>query len=390
MATNNLSTPSVNDTTINRAAHPNAIVQSAQSQWFRRPADHKFADLTKLKTAVHSRRMRSEEYVGDVRNIRWNLQDGRIVSEVTLGDKRPTLLLEPSHYSFSQGCSLVGAPAGYFRDKLADRPDLVVAALNHSYAAREAESVMVMAVRQLRDDAMSRLQAVTSDSYGRIWDADVVDAAEAILARTDGRFNAPLDWSKEKRALFASDRDVFMFFCDGGSIVDGGGDRDEMHRGFFMWNSEVGTQTFGIAAFLFRTVCGNFGIWGAQDVRMLKIRHTSGGPARFINEAVPALREYVNMSAKPVEDAVRRAKQLLLPPGQEAFDEFFMKHKAARFTRPEIRRAQEHATAEEGQCASLWDMYNGFTAAARVLAFADAKVDLERRAGKLMEALVEG
>lgn len=389
MATN-LTTPTINAQTADRATTGN-ITSMAQSQWFRRPADHKFASLDALLNAVRSRRSRSAEFVGDVRSIQWAVDPLPVTQDiqmhVTLGPRRPMLTLQPSHYSFSQACSLVGAPAGYFRDKLADRPDLVVQALNHGFTKRDAESVKLMTVDP-RVSGPTRLQAVTSESYGRIWDADVVEAAKVIIDRTEGRFDAPHDWGKEKRSLFASDRDVFMFFCDGGSIVDGGGERDQLHRGFFMWNSEVGTQTFGIACFLFRAVCGNFGIWGAQDVRMLKIRHTSGGPARFINEAVPALREYLAMSAKPVETAVRKAKTLMLPTAQDALDEFFMKHPAAKFTRPEIRRAVDTATAEEGQCATLWDAYNGFTAVARTMAFAEAKVDLEKRAGKLMEALV--
>lgn len=381
----------MNAATIDAARNPNAVISAPQSQWFRRPADHKFPSLEALRAAVHSRRTRSAEVKADVKSFQFMRQgDHDIVARVTLGNKLPTLTLQPTHFSFGQACSLVGAPAGYFRDRLDTRPDIVVAALNHGYAKRESEGVKVMSIRP-KTDGLDKLQAVTSQTYGRIWDADVVDAAMRIIERTGNRFHAPLDWGREKRSLFASDRDVFMFFIDGGSIVEGGGERDQLNRGWFMWNSEVGTQTFGIACFLFRQVCGNFGIWGAQDVRVLKIRHTSGGPARFINEAIPALNDYVRMSAKPVETAVRAAKALELPEAAavgDTFIEYFMKHKAAKFTRPEIKRAVEFADAEEGQHHTLWDMYNGFTAQARMMAFADAKIDLEKRAGRLLESLV--
>lgn len=383
-------TTTMNASTIDLAKNPSQVTSAAQSQWFRRPNDHKFESLDALYTAVNSRRSRSEEVKTDIKRFAFARDDNRggIITRVELGAKLPTLTLEPTHYSFSQACGLVGLPAGVMRDKFAKRPDIVVEALNHCYKDREAEGVKLMSIRPKNGDGLSRMQAITSQTYGRIWDADVVDAARRIIARTGGRFHAPLDWGKQKRALFASDRDVFMFFIDGGSIVEGGGERDQMHRGWFMWNSEVGTQTFGIACFLFRAVCGNFGIWGAQDVRVMKIRHTSGGPARFINDAIPALEDYVKMSAKPIEDAVKKAKTLELPQGNEEFFEYFMKHKAAKFTRPEIKRAVEFADAEEGQHATLWDMYNGFTAAARMMAFAEAKVDMEKRAGRLLETLV--
>jgi len=151
----------------------------------------------------------------------------------------------------------------------------------------------------------------------------------------------------------------------------------------------VGSKTMGIACFLFRGVCGNFGIWGAQDVRVLKIRHSSGGPERFINEAIPALNDYVRMTAKPIEQAVRKAKALELPAASDDFSAWFMSGKnGAKFNAAEVRRAVEFADAEEGKHNTLWDMYNGFTAAARQMAFVESKVDMEKRAGQLLEVLV--
>jgi hypothetical protein len=386
----------VNSSTIDLAKNPSAVVGSAQSQWFRRPADHKFESLEKLKAAVDDRRRRA--YVEDVDANSFRLMAGtgndkegfRVVSTVPV-KRGPDRKIEtvPTHYAFGQMCSLIGAPAGYFRDKLADRPDIVTAAVNYGMEKRDSEGVKLMAVSPRSGNSLDRLYAVTSQTYGRIWDADVVAAAEKIIAGTNGRFYAPLDWSRKTRALFASDRDVFMFFIDGGSIVDGGGERDQLNRGWFIWNSEVGSKTFGIACFLFRQVCGNFGIWGAQDVRVLKVRHTSGGPERFISEAIPALNDYVRMTAKPIEQAVKKAKALELPSADDEFQSWFMSGKnGAKFNAAEVRRAKEFADAEEGQHHTLWDMYNGFTAAARQMAFAEAKVDMEKRAGQLLERLV--
>jgi hypothetical protein len=296
----------------------------------------------------------------------------------------------PSNYAFGQAAGLVGYGARELR-KLNDRPDLVVSILNH-LADKRGEEVKAMVVDPVSTDLDSiepatepaTLAALTGPDYGRIWDVDVARAAQTIIDRTEGRFFSPIDWGKEKRALFAGDRDVFLFFCDGGSIVDGGGSRDQLHRGFYMWNSEVGTRSMGISTFLFRAVCGNFGIWGAEDVRVVKIRHTSGGPERFITEAVPALNEFVNMTAKPLEARIKAAKAFALPATPDKFAEFF---KARGFNGAEVRRAIQFADSEEGQHGSLWDMYNGFTAMARHLAYADAKLDLETRAGKLLDRL---
>jgi hypothetical protein len=343
---------------------------------------------------VSDRRLRSFVEDVDVKHfaLTHSGKEGFVVEAKVPTKRLPrTITTVPTHYAFGQMCTLIGAPGGYFRDKLADRPDIVVSAINHGIAQREAEGVKLMAVhpRAANDTSLDRMYALTSQTYGRIWDADVVAAAEKIVAGTKGRFYAPHDWSRKTRSLFASDRDVFMFFIDGGSIVDGGGERDQLNRGWFMWNSEVGSKTMGIACFLFRQVCGNFGIWGAQDVRVLKIRHTSGGPERFISDAIPALDDYVRMTAKPIEQAVKKAKALELPKGEDEFNTWFMSGRnGAKFNMAEIRRATDFADAEEGQHHTLWDMYNGFTAAARQMAFAEAKVDMEKRAGSLLESLV--
>lgn len=49
-----------------------------------------------------------------------------------------------------------------------------------------------------------------------------------------------------------------------------------------------------------------------------------------------------------------------------------------------LRDAVQFARAEEGRCESLWDLVNGFTASARSIEYADARIELESRAGKLM------
>lgn len=49
-----------------------------------------------------------------------------------------------------------------------------------------------------------------------------------------------------------------------------------------------------------------------------------------------------------------------------------------------LRDAVQFARAEEGRCETLWDLINGFTASARSIEYADARIELETRAGKLM------
>jgi hypothetical protein len=289
---------------------------------------------------------------------------------------------EPSHWAFGQLATAIKAPAGYLRTLPLD---MVVPLLNHGLKNGERESVKFMTVES--DDSHERgnmLQAVTSTTYGRIWDADAVDCVARIVERTGNKFYNPKDWSGTPGGLYASDHDVFMFMIDGGSMVDAG-PRAQLNRGFIVWNSETGARTFGLMTFLFNVVCGNHIIWGAQDVNKLVIRHTSGGPYRFDSLASPTLKAYIDASAQPVTDAIQRAQTYMLPAPSEKDGILEFCGKYGKFTRSEVQSAVQFAKSEEGDCRTLWHLVQGLTAYARGFEYIDARVDLEKRAGKLLD-----
>jgi hypothetical protein len=365
------------------------IATAAQRQYFSRPADQKFDSVEALLNRVTARANAAMEFESEIvdmtamRNV-----DGGIVFSAKPQKGVLSEYMEPTHYAFGQTCSLVKAPADFMRRLAAQgNEELVVKNLNHCIAKREREGLKFLNVPDQDGGDVGTLYSTTSPTYGRIWDRDVVQATKDTLDAVNadaGRevFYSPWAWGKKHRALFGSDRDIFMYFIDGGSIVDGGGDRDQLNRGIYIWNSEVGAATFGIATFLFRETCGNFMVWGVENARILNIRHTSGGPARFLEQARPALNEFARSSVKQIESVVRAAKTFALDTDKDKVLEFAVKH---GFNKAEARRAYDTAVAEEGQCATLFDLINGFTATARMMAYADAKADLEARAGKLMK-----
>lgn len=356
-------------------------LMEANEQWRTRPADQRFETLAALRDAVYARRNRSAVQDVTLADMAVKVDDsGRLLVNGT------TSPAEPTHWAFGQLAGLSRAPASYLRTL---PTELAAKCLTVSIASAPRDAFRLMTLRD-DDGGLDSAAAVTSTKYGRIWDADVVDSVGRIVERSGGRFFNPKDWSGKPSGLYASDHDCFVFMIDGGSMVDGGGERDQLHRGFIVWNSEVGAATFGLMCFLFRVVCGNHIIWDAQDVTKLVVRHTGGGPARFDREAMPALLDYVNASVQPIEEKIRRAKALpistLHDNGQVLGDPWLASFaKQYGFTRGEVRDAINFAKAEEGQCGSVWDLVNGFTASARRLAFMDARIDLERRAGKLLE-----
>ena len=363
------------------------LLTTANEQWRTRPADERYESLASLRDAVMTRRERTRAFDVDLTDLRAKEDAGGLVFNSGIAPARP------SHWAFGQLSSIVGAPASYLRrlpTELAAR--CINTSLDQYRDDRDALKVMTV-----EGEEIDTMQSVTSRTYGRIWDADVVEAVDRIVDRSGGRFFNPKDWSGKPSGLYASDHDVFCFMIDGGSVVDGGGERDRLNRGFFVWNSETGARTFGLMTFLFRVVCGNHLVWDAQDVSRMIVRHSSGGPARFDRQAMPALLSYVNSSAKPAEDAIAKAKEMRLIdlvniPGQTVASETgrlgdeWQKAFAAKydFRRAQVRDAVQFARAEEGRCETLWDIINGFTASARSIEYADARIELESKAGKLM------
>ncbi len=354
-------------------------LMTASDQWASRPADQRFQTLAALRESVHSRRMLSRSTDIELVKTKVSVEDGHLIVNSAIAP------CEPSHWAFTQLAGQVKAPAAYLRTL--PKP-LLVDCLNEGLNRHGATSSKFMTVSDPAGAGLNTLQAVTSPTYGRIWDADVVDAVGRIVERTDGKFYNPLAYdiatgAPKPSGLYASDRDVFMFMIDGGSRLDVG-PRAKLNRGFFVWNSEVGARTFGLTTFLFNEVCGNHIIWGAQNVNSLVIRHTQGGPARFDQAAVPALMDYVQSSAAAEETAVRAAMDRLLPTGAGELETLVAPFK---FSRLELSEAIAAAKREEGrnECRTLWDLVQGLTAYARGFDYVDARVDLETRAGKLLQ-----
>jgi hypothetical protein len=366
----------------------------AHRQWATRPSDERFQSLEDLAANVADRRNRSKSIDVDMDKTAIKEEAGILTVNGTITP------CEPSHWAFSQLATSIGAPASYLRTL---PNDLVIQNVNHGLK-KTGDSVKFMTVASEELDKPNTLQAVTSTTYGRIWDADVVHAVQRIVERTSGKFYNPKAYGHKGQpdgfktidtsvqlpsGLYASDRDVFCFLIDGGSLLDAG-PRAQLNRGFIVWNSEVGARTFGLMTFLFNTCCGNNYIFGAEQVQRLLIRHTSGGPARFDQEATPALLNYVNEAAQPIEAKIRKAQDYLLPSVSdkvEFSDVLEFVNKAAKFSKGEVTQAIRYATTEEGDCRTLWHLTQGFTAYARGLDYVDARLDLESRAGKLLNVL---
>jgi hypothetical protein len=373
-------------------SYPNSLIKNgdnlmnASANWRSRPADQRFKTLDELDAFCNKQRLASRVHDIKVTDIKVSKTE-----DDDLAVNGALVKASPTHWSLGQLAGLVKAPAGYLRTL----PTQIAAdALNFGLRARAADGgndVKAM-VRDTDDDGNhTDLVALTGTSYGRIWNGDITTAVKDLLPKLPVKFYNPHAGAKgggtEPSGLFASDRDLFMFFVSGGDISSRGGHsiddgKSELNRGWFAWNSEVGDKTFGLAKFMFRGTCANLIVWGASDIRELKIRHSLGAPAKFDEDAMPTLMQFATTNMDREAAAIKAAQASWLP--KEADDQlaFFKK---LGFTGGEYKNAKEAAEREEGQFESLWDAVNGFTAYARTFAHIDARVDLQKRAGKLLD-----
>ena len=366
------------------------------SEWFSRPDDERYLSLSALHEAVRTRAERATARTVETRSIRVEAKVSD-VSRLALAIPGRDAPVMPTHWSFGQLCGLVGAPSGYLRQLPAP---LAGINLQHGLASNRAELIKTLEA----DDGRVELRAVTGPDYGRIWDHELVGAVMRIAGDGvgDTRWKVPgtLDWStmvhnpfvevtKDTTTLYASDRDVFLFLVDDTHPIEAGklpnGDPDLYFRGFYCWNSEVGSKTLGMATFFLRAVCMNRNIWGAEGFEELSIRHSKFAAHRFAHQAAPALARFADSSAGPFVSGIRAARERIVARSDEDRETFLRKR---GFTRQETAKIISTVLGEEGHPpTSVFDFVQGITAVARAKPHQDARLDLEARAAKLMASV---
>ena len=368
-------------------------VGRVSSEWFSRPDDERFLSLTELQAAVKGRAAKSRTRTVESAAIRVEAaRDDAERLELLLPESDAPVA--PTHWSFGQLSSLVGAPASYLRQLPAP-----LAAINLQYGltTHRAEQVKTLETA----DGRTELRAVTGPDYGRIYDHELVSAVMKIAGDGvgDTRWKIPgvLDWStgvynpnaavsRESTTLYASDRDVFLFLVDDLNPIEAGrlpdGSPDLFFRGFYCWNSEVGAKTLGLASFYLRAVCQNRNLWGVEDFQEIVIRHSKYASDRFAREASPALTRFAESSPMPFINGIKSAREKIVARNDDDRNEFLRKR---GFSKPETAAIIETVLAEEGRPPqSVFDFVQGVTAVARGKAHQDARLDMEGRAKKLL------
>lgn len=360
-----------------------STLTQASAQWASRPDDERFTSLTEMFDQMRAWRRASRASV-----LRSNQLEAVALDAKRLAICGPAgIPYEPTHWAFGQLAGLVGAPTRYMRELPAPlAADCLTYGLKFKREAMD-QGVLLRA----SEDGPGKFLAATGPQYGRIWNADIVRAmcerfGDGISGdwRVPGEFGVALDRvTKANTTLYASDRDMFVFLADETNRIEipnrRAGKMGSFARGFFVWNSEVGSRSCGIAEFFFDYTCCNRMVWGATGYKEITIRHSLNGPERFMTEAVPLLNRLHNSSPQPMIDAIERARGAKI----DELDAWLRQRKA-----PENWAAQmsaRHMAEEERPVETVWDAATALTAMARDVNHADTRVDMERVAGRWLQ-----
>lgn len=370
---------------------------TVSKQWIARLADQKFLNLTDLRASVAARRESAIETTVDIRKVEFIAPEPKVIEDthkMSLGLPGGDIV-HPTHWSFGQLAGLAKAPAGYLRTLPSQ-----IAADAMTYGMRYNRPSDT--AKLYSNGGTTELMAATGADYGRIFDEEVVDAVMQVAGNGvgDARWKIPgtLDWrtstydpetpvTKDTTTLFASDRDVFMFLVDDRNPVEVGklanGEPDLMFRGFYISNSEVGRSSLRLAAFYLRGVCCNRILWGVEGFEEISMRHSKLAPARFVEQARPALSSFADGSSKRLIDGVNAAKAAKVADDNDEMLSFL----AGRdFSRKRATEIMDSVEKHEGRPArTIWDVTQGITRVSQDIMHTDDRTDFERQAKKLLD-----
>jgi hypothetical protein len=364
------------------------------SEWFSRPDDERFLSLGDLACSVRGRSERSRTRVVEsaLIHVEANRNDPERLALILPGTDAPVM---PTHWSFGQLASQVGAPAAYLRQLPAP-----LAAINLQYGltSHRAEQIKTLET----DNGRLELRAVTGPDYGRIYDHELVEAVQKIAGNGTGdtRWKVPgvLDWSTgvyNPRVDITRTRPRFtprtvMCSCSW-STISIRSKPDDCPTGrpiSTSAGSTAGTPRLGLKRLAWRaSTCARFARTGTSGAWRTSRKSASATASMrrtdFAHEAAPALEGFANSSPQPFVNGIKAARERIVARTDEDRSDFLRNR---GFSKAETGKIIETVLAEEGRPPeSIFDFVQGITALARDKAHQDARLDMEGKAKKLLD-----
>lgn len=352
----------------------------ANTQWSTRPADEKFRTLEEMHTQTRAYAQQARTREVPWASLRVEANDSDLF--ITRGADPAKL----THYSFGQLASRVGAPASYLRML---PPTLAAQNLNHGLKTKTSDATDAQLL--FHQNGSLVLRAATSDKYERIWNHEVIARLiDLANARDLEPARQTMNWSGEPmtdaqiasapRSLYASDHDMFAFLMSRGTVLtDPTG--NTLRRGIITVNSEVGDKRLSVMGFLFRDVCANHIIWGAQQIAEINLMHIGRIRERWA-EATIRVKSYLDGAASLDQALFTQTLATIAGTRDDVIDTLFGKGVGTR----KLLAASYDAVVPEqdGEPNTVWGFAQGMTRFSQSVPFADERTEIDRAAGKLL------
>ncbi len=371
-------------------------ITTAAAEYARRPADERFPSLTALVQHAQQEKDCSAEKTYNLKDLRAKVADthntptfGATPEQARVVLASPKGIANFTHYSFGQLARTIGAPAAYLRTL---PPSIAADAINFGLDAAPYGTAANLLIRANGDGKPPIIRAATSETYGRIWDANLYGELNRHfgdgLKSAGGSWQQPPTWSGEPAGQYRGDRDSFVIRIDGGSIVtdpsaQGGGSNGGMYRGLMVRNSEVGHCSITVECVLYRYICGNHMLWGAIMDRTFRRRHVGSKITRdTMRELNDLAWKFNQRSARQDEQIIKSLIDHQIATTKEAVIDELKKMGATK-----QQATDAYATCEATEQASprsWWGIAQGLTRVSQESGYQDDRLQLDQLAAAVI------
>lgn len=394
-----------------------STITQASKEWATRPADERFANLDDLYAKAQADCEGSTTRTVSLRALRVTT-DFNAADTATPVDKLGGLRfalgdteVQPTAHAFEQVCRIVSAPPAYLQTLPAP---IAADALRHNLFTHLSENGErgYSALLTKNDDGSTKMRAITSTGYTRVWDAEAVSSCRSIgggwrvpparpvdpnsksarVATADDVLSAESFGLSVKEGdmidhagLYRGDRDFFMFMVNPERNFDDGAG-NAISRAFMFWGSEVGARSIGFRACGYKHVCGNHILWDAQDILNVRRIHRGVNVRSVFEEIKSFLQTYTDSSTsrETVMIAAARLKDIAATRDEVIEKVASLANANKKLAIDAFNKAEETYSVHRASPRSFWGMVEGLTYISQRESNADRRVLIDGVAGKLL------
>ena len=389
-----------------------ANLYKASKQWATRPDDERFWTMQEMRDQCYEYYHKRTERSKSLGDLTFDA-DSNDELFVNVDESR----MKVSNWGFKQLCGDMGAPAAY----VGGLPSSLSAGLMNHHAAKlwgSRRAINPVQIIGLKNNGHEVFRFYNTPTYSRIWNYQICDqlievmsegkdwkvpparpmnmagptkvaTRQDVLKANSSGLSIKIGDHIGPAGLYASDHDMFAFLVNEEHRIPDGTDAG-LARGIFISNFEVPGYAFKVWRFLYRYVCGNHIVWGAENVATFRIIHVNVS-FQLVWEAMShELQGWLDRSSKEDTDRIKRLQTHKLG---EHLDEVCDKLYSFSFgiTRKQLETAylkvQNETYDEDGDPRTSWGMINGLTRVSQQSPFADERTRLETSVGRLMTVL---